>query len=250
MDPCGSEEENLFSVSEVNAAIRELLEKLNQRRFKKLDTSRKELFESLEKPALRPLPERPYQFALWKRARVNLDYHIEVEGHYYSVPYQLIGKTVEVRITQGQVEIFYRGRRVAAHLRSRKKGGHSTCEGHMPEKHRLYRKSPRDLEKEAALIGSHVARLARVLMESKRHPVQGYRAIMGIIRLARVWSRQRVDAACARALAIGAYSYRSVRSILEKGLDQVPLQTEGPGLSLEHENIRGADYYREGGRRC
>jgi len=239
-----------FSVGEVNAAIRELLEKLNQRRFQKLDTSRKELFENLERPALRPLPERPYQFALWKRAKVNLDYHIEVEGHYYSVPYQLIGKTVEVRISQGQVEIFYRGRRVAAHLRSRKKGSHSTCEAHMPEKHKFYRKSPRDLEKEAELIGAQVARLARAIMESKRHPVQGYRAIMGIIRLARVWSKERVDAACARALAIGAYNYRSVRSILEKGLDQVPLKTEGPSLSLEHENIRGGNYYREGGQRC
>jgi len=239
-----------FSVGEVNAAIRELLEKLNQRRFQKLDTSRKELFENLERPALRPLPERPYQFALWKRAKVNLDYHIEVEGHYYSVPYQLIGKTVEVRISQGQVEIFYRGRRVAAHLRSRKKGRHSTCEAHMPEKHKFYRKNPRDLEKEAALIGSHVARLARAIMESKRHPVQGYRAIMGIIRLARVWSKERVDAACARALAVGAYSYRSVRSILEKGLDQVPLKTEGSSLSLEHENIRGGNYYRKGGWRC
>jgi transposase len=239
-----------FSVDEVNAAIRELLEKLNQRRFKKLDTSRKELFESLERPALRPLPERPYQFAHWKRARVNPDYHIEVEGHYYSVPYQLIGKTVEARIGRGQVEIFYRGRRVAAHLRSRKKGGHSTCEAHMPEKHRFYRESFRDLEKKAELIGAHVVRLARAIMESKRHPVQGYRAVMGIIRLARVWSRERVDAACARALSIGAYSYRSVRSILEKGLDQVPLHTESPALSLEHENIRGGDYYRKGGRRC
>ena len=179
-----------------------------------------------------------------------MDYHGEVEGHYYSVPYQLIGKKVEVRITERQVEIFYRGRRVAAHLRSRQKGEHSTCESHMPENHRFYRKSPRDLEEEAVLIGVHVGKLARAMMESKRHPVQGYRALLGIIRLAKVWPKERVDAACARALSIGALSYRSVRSILERGLDQAPLQSESPGLSIEHKNIRGADYYREGGQRC
>ena len=239
-----------FSLTELNAAIRELLEKLNEKPFKKLDTTRKELFEAIEKPALRPLPERPYQFALWRRARVGIDYHIEVEKHYYSVPYQLIGKRVEVRVTEREVEIFYKSKRVAAHLRSRHKGEHTTCEAHMPESHRRYKKGPKDLEKEAALIGPHVGKLAREIMEAKRHPIQGYRAIMGIIKLARAWPKERVDAACKRALAIGAISYRSVRSILEKGLDQVPLQTEFPSLSIEHGNIRGADYYREGGARC
>jgi len=239
-----------FSISELNAAIKQLLDKLNNRQFKKLDTTRRELFETMEKPALKPLPERAYQFAIWKRAKVNIDYHIEVDRHYYSVPYQLIGKRVEVRITQHQVEIFYRGKRVAAHIRSRQKGQHTTSEAHMPKNHRLYKKSPRDLEKEAALIGSHVAQLARAIMEARRHPVHGYRAIMGIIKLAKAWSRERVDAACARAMAIGGYSYRSVRSILEKGLDQVPLQSECPCISIEHKNIRGADYYRQGGEGC
>ena len=239
-----------FSLSELNAAIKELLDKLNNKPFKKLDTTRKELFETIEKPALKPLPERPYQFARWKRAKVGIDYHVEVEKHYYSVPYQLIGKKVEVRITEREVEVFYRGKRVAVHLRSRYKGEHTTCEAHMPENHRRYKKGPKDLEKEAALIGPHVGKLAREIMEAKRHPVLGYRAIMGIIKLARAWPRERVDAACARALASGALSYRSVKSILEKGLDQVPLQTEFPSPPIEHGNIRGADYYRGGGKRC
>ncbi len=239
-----------FSLNELNAAIKELLDKLNNKPFKKLDTTRKELFETIERPALKPLPERPYQFARWKRAKVGIDYHVEVEKHYYSVPYQLIGKKVEVRITEREVEVFYCGKRVAVHLRSRYKGEHTTCEAHMPENHRRYKKGPKDLEKEAALIGPHVGKLAREIMEAKRHPVLGYRAIMGIIKLARAWPRERVDAACARALASGALSYRSVRSILEKGLDQVPLQTEFPSPPIEHGNIRGAAYYRGGGKRC
>ena len=120
----------------------------------------------------------------------------------------------------------------------------------MPESHRLYKRSPGDLAKEAAQIGEHVAHLARTIMEAKGHPVQGYRAVMGIIRLAKAYPKERVNAACARTLAIKGYSYRSVRSILEKGLDQVPLQPESPCISIEHGNIRGAGYYQEGGERC
>ncbi len=239
-----------FSISELNTAIRELLEKLNERKLRKLDVSRRELFENIEKPALKPLPKMPYRFAIWKRAKVNIDYHIEVDRHYYSVPYQFIGKKVDVRITQRHVEVFYKGKRIAAHLRSRQRGQHTTCEAHMPENHRLYKKGPINLEKEAACIGSNAAQLAKAIMESKSHPVQGYRAIMGIIRLSKAWPKERVDAACARALAIGAYSYRSVRSILEKGLDQVPFQTDSSCPSIKHRNIRGADYYKEGDKTC
>jgi len=239
-----------FSLRELNLAIRVLLDKLNNRRFKKLDGTRRELFESTDRPALKPLPATPYQFARWKRAKVNIDYHIEIERHYYSVPYRLIGKRVDVRITERHVEVYYRGKRKAVHLRSDQKGRHTTDEAHMPEAHRFYKRSPKDLERDAALIGDNVGHLASAIMGIKPHPVQGYRAVMGIIRLAKAYPKERVDAACARALSIKGYSYRSVRSILEKGLDQVPVQPKTPCIPIEHSNIRGADYYGGGNRRC
>lgn len=239
-----------FSLSELNAAIKELLEKLNHRPFKKLDTHRRKLFEEMEKPALRPLPDRPYRFAIWRRAKVNIDYHIEVNRHYYSVPYQLIGKRVDVRITEHHVEIYHKGKRIAVHIRSNLKGQHTTEDGHMPKSHRAYKKGPGDITKGAAQIGPHVAQLAEAIMKAKAHPVQGYRAVMGIIGLAKAYSKGRVDAACARALSIKGYSYRSVRSILEKGLDQVPIQPASLALPIEHSNIRGSDYYQGGNDRC
>ena len=180
---------------------------------------------------------------------MSIDYHIEVEGHYYSVPYQLIGKRVDVRISQDQVEVFHNGKRVAVHLRGRAKGQHTTEARHMPASHRAYKKSPLDLVEEAASIGDEVGELARAIMEAKDHPAQGYRAILGIIRLGKAYPKERVRAACARALAIRGYSYRSVRSILERGLDQVPLSQQGHAFTIEHSNIRGAGYY-QGGEGC
>ena len=234
-----------FSVGELNSAMSRLLKELNERPLKGIGLSRRELFEGIEKPALRPLPTEPYTFSLWKMAKVGFDYHIQVEGHYYSVPYHLIGKKVNVRISRDQVEVYCGGKRVAAHLRSRVKGAHTTCEEHMPEGHRLYRKSPRDLIEEAMGIGPQVGELAEAIMEAKEHPIQGYRSIMGIIRLAKAYPKDRMEAACARALAVKGYSYRSVKSILEKGLDRLPPMRHEILPSIEHHNIRGASYYQE-----
>ncbi len=232
-----------FSVGQLNAAMGQLLKELNQRPLKGVGLSRRQLFESIERPALRPLPPKPYSLALWKVAKVGFDYHIQVEGHYYSVPYHLIGKKVKVRISGDQIEVYHKGKRVAIHLRSKVKGAHTTWEEHMPEGHRLYRKSPRDLIKEARRLGPCVGKLAEAIMEARDHPIQGYRAIMGIMKLARAYPKDRVEAACARALAIKGYSYRSVKSILEKGLDQLPLSPPGSSTTIDHPNIRGASYY-------
>ena len=239
-----------FSIGELNAAMKQLLKELNERPLKEIGLSRRQLFESIEKPALRPLPSHPYSFALWKMAKVSFDYHIQVEGHYYSVPYHLIGKRVDVKISRDQVEVYHKGKRVAVHIRSRVKGAHTTWEEHMPVSHRLYKKSPRDLIKEATRLGPCVGELAEAIMEAKDHPIQGYRSIMGIIRLARAYPKDRLEAACARALAVKGYSYRSVKSILEKGLDQLPLTRQKTFDTIDHSNIRGASYYQREDKRC
>jgi transposase len=239
-----------FSLGELNETIGELLEKLNAKRFQKLDTSRRELFEAIERPALKPLPARPYQVALWKMAKVNIDYHIEVTRHYYSVPYQLVGKTVDVRITEKSVEIFHKGKRVTGHVRSYRAGHHTTREEHMPPHHRAYKKSPGDLIKEAERIGPHVGELAKAIMEHKGHPVQGYRAVLGIMKLVKAYGPERLEGVCTRALAIRCYSYRSVKSILDKGVDRIPAKTHAPSVRIEHANLRGAGYYGMEGQKC
>jgi transposase len=199
---------------------------------------------------LRPLPKVSYQFALWKRAKVGCDYHIEIKGHYYSVPYTYIGKKVDVRVTEKSVEVFHRGNRIASHIRSNRKGAHTTKEKHMPERHRLYREKLKYLEEQAALIGEKTLSFAKALMDKREHPIQGYRSVLGIINLAKAYPKERVEAACARALEIGAFSYRSVKSILEKGLDQVPLQKPSTTTSIIHPNIRGARYYQKELKGC
>ena len=237
-----------FSIGELNAAMKQLLKEINERPLKEIGLSRRQLFESIEKPVLRPLPSHPYSFALWKMAKVSFDYHIQVEGHYYSVPYHLIGKRVYVKISRDQVEVYHKGKRVAVHIRSRVKGSHTTWEEHMPVSHRLYKKSPRDLIKEATRLGPCVGELSEAIMEAKDHPIQGYRAIMGIIRLARAYPKDRLEAACARALAVKGYSYRSVKSILEKGLDRLPITRQKTFAAIDHSNIRGASYYQGDGK--
>jgi transposase len=232
----------------LNQAIRELLERLNRRKFRKLDTSRYELFERLDRPALKPLPEEPFIFGEWKKARVNIDYHIEIERHYYSVPFQLMHEQVEARIRSATVEIFHKSRRVATHARSSVVGGFSTLPEHRPPQHRHYLEwTPERLMDWAGKIGPSAAGVVGHILESRRYPEQGYRACLGLIRLARRYPAERVEAACARALAVKAYSYRSVKSILETGLDREPLE-EGKthdAHRLLHPNVRGSAYYAE-----
>jgi len=234
-----------FSLTQLNKAIAELLVELNNKSFKKLPGCRKQLFNALDRPALNPLPSEPYQYAQWKKATVNVDYHIEVDRHYYSVPNQLIKKQIDVRITQRTVECFYKSKRVASHIRSSKKGWHTTIEGHMPKSHQqLARWTPQRFINWADKIGPHTVALIDMVLKSRTYAQQGFRSCLGILRLAKSYGDERLEAACRRANAIGGTSYRSVESILKHNLDQKPLPDQSAAEEpIEHINIRGAGYY-------
>jgi transposase len=235
-----------FSLAELNAAILGLLRRLNDRPFKKMEGCRRRLFEALDRPALKPLPEYRYEYAEWKKARVNIDYHIEVAGHYYSVPYSLVREEVEVRITATTVECFHKGERIASHPRSTQKGKHTTQKEHRPLSHQRYLEwTPSRIIDWAARIGPATSRVIEEILNSRLHPEQGFRSSLGILRLAKSYSDGRLEAACQRAMAIRGYSYKSIASILKHGLDQRPIAAETkPRLPVEHPNIRGARYYQ------
>jgi transposase len=234
-----------FSLVDLNREIRSLLGQLNARLFKKLPGSRQSRYLEIDKPALKPLPGSPYELAYWKKATVHLDYHIEVEGHYYSVPYTLVKKQLDIRYTKTTVECFYRHQRVASHRRDDRRGCHSTIKEHMPVNHRRYLEwSPERFKRWAAKIGPSTFMVAAKLLANRPHPQQAYRSLLGILRLGKSYGDHRLESACARALQIGALSYRSIESILKNGLDQKPLpQTENIRQPLNHDNIRGAEYY-------
>jgi len=236
---------SFFSLTELNAAIRELLETLNARPFTKLPGSRREQFEQLDKPALQPLPVEPYVYAEWKKARVHIDYHLELAGHYYSVPHALIKKQLDVRITQHTIECFHRGHRVASHRRSYQKGRHTTVPAHMPEAHRQAGQwSPERLAHWAAKTGPATGKLILSVLSARKHPQQAYRSCLGILRLGKAYGDARLEAACQRALTLGSHSYKSIESILRHGLDQQPLAEQGElTLPEDHDNIRGPSYY-------
>src|SRR5262247_1642003 len=213
-----------FSLLELNTAIAALLPALNIRPFKKLPGSRQSVFEALDRPALRPLPAQPYEYAEWKLVRVNIDYHVEVEGHYYSVPYALVKQQLEVRLSAQVVEIFHKGKRVASHQRSPLKGRHSTVAVHMPKAHQSYAEwTPQRLILWAAKTGEATAQVVETILASRPHPQQGFRACLGIMRLGKSYGDERLEAACQRALTLGACSYKSLESILKHGLDRRPL---------------------------
>ena len=234
------------SIAEVNLAIAEQVEFLNNRKMKELDASRREIFCEIDKPALLPLPEHPYEFAEWKKDRtVNIDYHVELDHHYYSVHYRLIKEKVDVRFTSHTVEIFHKGRRVASHARSFRKGGYTTIDDHRPASHKAHLEwNPSRIISWAGETGPATARLVAEIIERKPHPEMGYRSCLGIIRLGTKYGAERIEAAARRALTAGAFSYRSVKSILETGVDRLEDGEGGDTLPLpEHDNVRGPDYY-------
>lgn len=238
-----------FSLAELNEAIQKQLEFLNNRPFEKLQATRKSLFDTLERPVLKPLPTHGFVFAQWKMAKVNIDYHIEVDRHYYSVPYQLIHERVEVRLTDTTVEVFLKGHRVASHPRSYLPGKYTTLSEHRPKSHQRHLQwTPSRLIQWAGSIGPQTQKLLTFILENRPHPEQGYRSCLGVLRLRKRYSPERLEAACARALVFKAYSYKNVESILKSGLDQQPLDRSSssePHLPLlEHENLRGRQYYQ------
>ena len=240
--------QTFFSLAELNVAVRKALTALNQRPFQKMPGCRAELFAELDKPALRPLPAQRYELAAWREAKANIDYHVQVDWHNYSVPYRLANQPVDVRLSVRTVELFYRGQRVAIHARSHKRGGFTTDPAHRPKSHqrhlewtpgRLVNWSHREVGPQC---GQAVARL----LESKPHPEQGYRACLGIMRLRRHYGAERLEAACRRAVLLDACSYRSIKSILATAADRQPLPPAPEAAQkLMHENLRGQEYYRQ-----
>ena len=235
-----------FSLVELNKAIRELLEELNQRQMEHLGKSRKELFALYDQPALKPLPLTPYEFAAWKKARISIDYHVEYEGHYYSVPYHLYPGEVEIRANEKTLEIFQDRKRIACHPRSQALGRHSTLAEHMPTEHRFYSEwSPERFIHWAEKIGPLTARVIQMELAARQHPEQAYRACLGILGFARKYTPGRLEAACFYACANEIHSYRGIKNILVNQLDQLA-SSEGalqPMLLPPHTNIRGKDYY-------
>lgn len=233
-----------FSLAELNAAIRTCVAEINAKIMRRVGQSRAELLQTLERPALKALPSEPYAYAEWKRARVAPDYHIEIAGHFYSVPSKLIREIVEARITAATVEIFHKGRRIASHARSPVRNRHTTIIEHMPSAHRRYAEwTPARMMSEAASIGPATVALFEAIMQAKPHPEQGFRSCLGIISLVKSYGPERVEAACRRGNDIGATTYGSVASILKSGLDKVVRRETSSEAPLHHGNIRGAGYY-------
>lgn len=237
-------DQSFFSLHELNAAIGEQLKAYNERPFQKLEGSRRSMFEELERATLKPLPSNAYVFARWKKARVHMDYHVDIDGHYYSVPYRYVREQIDARITEFTVECFFRGKRIASHARSLRRGRHTTIREHMPPNHRHYADwTPERLAAWAAKTGPNTRMLIEQVIASRERPQHGYRACLGILRLGEVHGAPRLEAAAKRALDVGALSYRSMASILHKGLEGNTLGTNLFEEPTHHANLRGASYY-------
>lgn len=232
-------------LAELNAAIRELLEKLNTRLLRKILKSRRELFLALDRPNAKALPSKPYEYVDWKKATVNIDYHIAVDDHYYSVPFRYVHESVDVRLTSTTVEVLHKGERVAAHARSFLRHRYTTLKEHMPPDHQKYVEwTPSRIIAWAAKTGSLTVQFVEALMKSKAHPEQAYRACLGVFRLSQSYPTERIEAACARALRYNMCSFKSLHLILQRGLDQQSAPAAVPPVSSSHENIRGEGYYQ------
>jgi transposase len=236
--------QRFFGLDEVNAAIRPLLDQLNGKVTRHLGASRRDLFERLDRPALKLLPIAPYVYAEWKQCRAGLDYHVDIGRHYYSVPHQLLKQKLWARITARTVEVYFKGQRVASHARTSGNRQHSTHRDHMPAHHRFREDwTPERIRRQAARVGPNVGTFVDVIMRKRQHPEQGYRSCLGVLRLSKAFGPDRLDAACSRALEINAHSYTSLHSILKNGLDRKPRTRATDEPAITHPNIRGADYF-------
>jgi transposase len=233
-----------FTLTELNEAIGTCVDALNTRNSRHLGASRRALFDDLERPALKRLPAEPFEYAEWKQCRAGLDYHVEVFKHYYSVPHTLLKEKLWARITARTVELFHNGTRVASHVRSSSNRQHTTVREHMPSSHRRYADfTPANLKRKAAEIGPSTSALVEVILREKTHPEQGFRACVGIVGLAKNYGPERLEAASARAIEIGARSFTSVKSILETKRDRGRPEPATDGPAIVHDNIRGPSYF-------
>lgn len=236
--------QTFFSLDALNERISDLCFELNERRMRVYGASRRELLERLDKAALGPLPEKRFVTGEWKTACVNIDYHIEFDHHFYSVPSTLLGTEVDIRATATTVEIYLGNERIAGHARSMRRGQHTTIAEHMPKAHQAHAEwRPSRILAWAGSIGPETAKLAEAILAARPHPEQGYRSCLGILRLSKKYGGARVELACARAMSVGARSYRHVESILKHGLDQLSPTEASRSTRPTHENIRGRSYY-------
>jgi transposase len=239
--------QRFFSLAEANSAIRSRLSWLNERPLSKLEGTRRSLFEELDRPQLKPLPQKRFEIPEWRvHVAVNIDYHVEFDGHYYSVPYALVQKRVDVRATASTVECLYHGQRVASHPRSYVRGQYTTAEQHRPKTHRHFASwTPSRLVRWASTVGPETAAAVQAVMQNRKHPEQGFRSALGIIRLADRYGKGRVERACSRARDLRSLNYRTIQSLLKNGLEQTAVTASPPprSLALQHENVRGPDYY-------
>ena len=246
------------SIHEMNEAIGECLEILNSRKMRHVNKSRRELFDEIDRPALKSLAAAHYEYAEWKKATVNIDYHIVFDHHRYSTPYQLVSESLDVRATVAVIEVFHKGKRVASHRRSYKRGGYTTLKEHMPKGHREYAEwTPERVVSWSKSIGPCTALLVEKILSTKVHPQQGFMAALGLIRLANPYGKERVERASGRALEVGAHSYQFVKEMLKnkmdqagRGFDESPMATAQDPISnetqlalLSAEYIRGGGYY-------
>jgi transposase len=231
------------SLATLNQAIFQMIDELNRKPSRHLGASRLELFHQIDKPDMQPLPAEPYEFAEWKQCRVGIDYHVEIEKHYYSVPHGLNRQQITARMTATTIELFHRGRRVAVHLRSRQTRRHTTIDEHMPSAHRRYAGWTHErLREDAAAVGPDTACLVDAILRKKPHPEQGFRACLGILRLRKTYGPDRLEAACERALLINGLSYTSVASILKNNLERRKPDEPTEGPTIHHANLRGSSY--------
>ncbi len=233
------------TVSEVDRAIAELLPSLNGRPFQKLPGSRASVFAEIDRPALRPLPAHRDELARFKTVKVHVDYHVEIDAHRYSVPHAFVGQELDARITPHAVELPLRGQRIASHVRSSRRGGYTTVPEHMPAAHRAHLQwSPQRLIDWGGRIGVATGEVVTRLLASRKHPEHGYRACLGLLNLAKRFGATRLEAACERALALGAFQYRHVRDVLLNNRDRTPPPGTADWTSPAHENVRGPGYYQ------
>jgi len=238
--------EHFSTLTDLNAAITIRVKHLNERVMHGYGVSRQVLFEQVDKPALGPLPMQPFVFARWKPAKVNLDYHLEVERHYYSVPYWFVQREVRVKITEQLVEIFHDGKRIACHERSRLAHRHTTLSEHMPPEHWAYKRQSKErFIAWAQQVGVQTTRQVEAMFERKEHEEQAFRAIRGLQSLSTHYGSARLEAACHRANVFGIVSLRRIRSMLQTQMDKDLLPIEQPVVPvIEHANVRGSQYYR------
>lgn len=238
--------QSFATVAQVNQALVPLMQQLNDKPFQKMPGCRSSAFAQLDAPVLKALPVQRYEIARFKSAKVNIDYHVEVEAHRYSVPHVLVGQVVDARITSYAVELLHHGQRVACHARSDRRGGFTTVSEHMPSAHKAHMEwTPQRLIDWGNSIGMATGALVAQLLATYKHPEQAYRSTLGLLSLARRYNKRRLEAACAIALSIGGHRYRDVREILLNNRDLVPPQGSASNwISPDHVHVRGPGYYQ------